>query len=860
MEGSTELWEDDPAGMGRALAEHDDIVRTVVAEQGGYTFSTAGDSFAVAFHTASDAVLAAIAIQRALAARPAEGPRIRVRIGVHVGEAVERGGDYFGPTLNRASRIADAGHGGQILLSDAARAAAPSISTRDLGDHRLKGVQGPVRVHQVLVDGLDTEFPRLRALDAPRVELPGPISRLVGRSAERAAIAEALEADRLVTLCGPGGAGKTTLAVVAAHDRAERAECSAVFVDLREVDDGVDAKRTVARTIGLDGPDAGGELRDVLVVLDNCEHLVASLAPLVSGLLDALAGLRLLATSREPLELPGERVIGVPVLPIEDAVALFVDRAAPGREEEAETIEVLCERLDRLPLAIELAAARTRSLSVREVDRLLEDRFHALDGTGRRRRHGGRTLEETVSWSYELLEADEQDALCRLSTLHGEFDLELAAAVLGTDSLDALDVVDSLVARSLVEHRAAVDRGRSHYRLLETIRAFAAQRLAASGREVEAKQRWADAVAAYVYGDRMGIASARSVLRRADVAAAERFLAGLPGASDAGPVLRVIRGNHALFDGRSDEGRQILVPLLDEAMPTRVRILALTSLSWLVGLDGDFPTGHAYVDEAIALDPRSSEALWASVSLAIAFGGLDEAQARRDLRVLEAACDVPGTESLAHAVRAALAAWHDDAEEVILHATRAREANPAGLFHPSVTGLLLLGFARSDHPERVLARLEEPGALDPSLGYQSWGDGHSFRIEANMAASVAVGATGAEERARRHLSDALALADERSAFPRRDETAIAVGCATALLRSGHVSDARALCASIDVPGPGVGPGMTHLLADIDGVSDADRPTWVRTEPFVRIVSNTDELRATRRRLIERAADDLGLRG
>ena len=233
VEGSTGLWERHPEAMADALGLHDEVIRGQVERHRGHVFSTAGDSFAVAFHTASEAVAAAIAIHSQLeAANSSREVQIRVRIGIHVGEAVERGGDYFGPTLNRAARISDAGHGGQLLVSDAVVAAVPEVQVLRIGEYRLKGVSEPIVIHQVIAEGLAHEFPRIRSLDAPRISLPVQASTMIGRGPERAETIAALTEHRLVTITGPGGAGKTTLAISAAREHAVASDESACFIDL----------------------------------------------------------------------------------------------------------------------------------------------------------------------------------------------------------------------------------------------------------------------------------------------------------------------------------------------------------------------------------------------------------------------------------------------------------------------------------------------------------------------------------------------------------------------------------------------------------------------------------------------------
>ena len=642
VEGSTGLWERHPEAMADALGLHDEVIRGQVERHRGHVFSTAGDSFAVAFHTASEAVAAAIAIHSQLeAANSSREVQIRVRIGIHVGEAVERGGDYFGPTLNRAARISDAGHGGQLLVSDAVVAAVPEVQVLRIGEYRLKGVSEPIVIHQVIAEGLAHEFPRIRSLDAPRISLPVQASTMIGRGPERAETIAALTEHRLVTITGPGGAGKTTLAISAAREHAVASDESACFIDLTPAVLFEDVAHAVARAIDPSEERPAAQLAEalgpapLLLVIDNCEHVIDSVAEVVEELLVASSGLRVLATSREPLDVSSERVVRIPVLTLDDAIELFTDRAAPGSADDVERVAELCERLDRLPLALELAASRTQTMSVSELYGHLDNRFRTLDRRRRRSRGGQRTLEETVAWSYDLLEVDEQDALQSLSTLLGPFDLELAARILGTGTADTLDLIDSLVVKSLIERRASDTGGRTLFYLLETIRAFAAERLTNSGRDIEIKTRWAGAVAHQVAHDRRGIISPRSIVRMGDVAAAERFVAANTDDITLANLLRVTRAQYAYYEGRFDEVDSILRPLLGESISADLRVQALAVLGWTVGVRGDLIAGRALVEEAVSLDPRHPLALWGLLPFAIALDALDDEQAaarRRTVR------------------------------------------------------------------------------------------------------------------------------------------------------------------------------------------------------------------------------------
>jgi predicted ATPase/class 3 adenylate cyclase len=515
VEGSTSAWEAHPEPMAQAMARHDAIVRAAAEAAGGYVFSTAGDSFAAAFTRPADAARAALDAQRRLAAEPWPAPvALRVRMGLHTGDAVERDGDYFGPTVNRTARIMAAAHGGQVLASGTTAARLGDAAARlvDLGEHRLRDLDGVERLVQLGADGLPDTFPPLRTVDRYPSTLPAQRSSFVGREDERRQIRQALDASRLVTLTGVGGTGKTRLAIEVGHDLADAAPGGVFFVDLARIADGAFAWEAFAA--GLDfAPDAGAEVppqvtsrlgtKRALVVVDTCEHVLDDAAAAIDAVLGACPAVRVLATSREGLGLDGERVVPVQPLGTEatderaaPAVRLFLERAAGAHGAtytgaDLATIREICVRLDGLPLAIELAAARTAVLSPADLLARLEDRFRLLTGGRRGKRNRQRTLEETIAWSYDLLDADERALLQRLAVFPAAFDLARAAAVAGGDDEAAtLDLLESLAAKSLLQVERGPDGG-TRYRLLETIREYAQARLVETGAADEVRLRHA---------------------------------------------------------------------------------------------------------------------------------------------------------------------------------------------------------------------------------------------------------------------------------------------------------------------------------------------------------------------------------
>jgi predicted ATPase/class 3 adenylate cyclase len=496
IEGSTRLWQLDEQAMRAAVGRHDELLGQLVAVHGGKVFSTMGDGVAAAFGSASSAVAAALAAQDALAADawPITVP-IRVRMGIHTGEAELRDGDYFGSAVNRAARLMAVGHGGQVLCSQATAALVDSeVVMVDLGEHRLRDLDRPMRVFQVG----GGSFAPLRSLDAFRGNLPRQVTSFVGREQEVAAVVEALAEAPVVTLTGVGGVGKTRLALQAAADALPRYRDGAWLVELGSVRDGAQVVDTAIGAFSLTvGPGARTDhalvefLRNkqLVLVIDNCEHLIAAAAALVSHVIASCPGVAVLVTSREALAVGGERIIAVPSLagPPPDAgldtvaasaaVRLFVDRAVAVdagfalSDANAAAVATVCRRLDGIPLAIELAAARTPTMSPAELVSRLDRRFRVLAGGRRGAVERHQTLRAAIDWSYELLTVDQQLRLARLSVFAGGCTLDAAEAVCAGEPVaadDVLDVLAGLVARSLVI--ALHDGQVTRYRLLETVR------------------------------------------------------------------------------------------------------------------------------------------------------------------------------------------------------------------------------------------------------------------------------------------------------------------------------------------------------------------------------------------------------
>src|SRR5271156_2565101 len=492
VEGSTRRGEADADSMRVALAAHDEVLRGAIEGHGGWLFKHTGDGVCAAFGSPRSAVDAAVAAQRGL--------ELPVRMGLATGEAELREGDYFGAVLNRAARVMAAGHGGQILLAESTAGLLSGVDLVDLGPRRLRDLPTPVGVFQVRAAGLRTEFPDLRALDASPGNLPAATTSFIGRESEVAELQAAVKAHRLVTLTGVGGVGKTRLALEVAARLADEFPGGGWFFELAAVTDPAAVPDAGAAVLGItqqpgktvtESVASALEGRVRLLVLDNCEHVVDSVADLVEAILAASATVTILATSREGLGVSEEQLWRVPSLDVNSgiesaAVNLFVDRAQsvvsdfslaqPG---EADAVVEICRRLDGIPLAIELAASRMASMTASEVRDRLDQRFRLLVGS-RRGLSRHQTLRHAVAWSYDHLNDAEKPLLDRCSVFAGGFDLESACAVMGSaDEFATLDLLDALVRKSLLV--AERSSGRTRFSMLETIRQFAEEQLVAGG-------------------------------------------------------------------------------------------------------------------------------------------------------------------------------------------------------------------------------------------------------------------------------------------------------------------------------------------------------------------------------------------
>jgi predicted ATPase/class 3 adenylate cyclase len=647
IEGSSRMWESSPQAMQAALARHDELLKQAIEEHGGYIFKTVGDAFCCAFLTAPDALEAALGAQRLLLKeRWAESDPLNVRMALHIGAAEERDGDYFGPPLNRVARLLSAAHGGQVLLSlpaqELVRDQLPAgINLANLGEHRLKDLFRPERIFQLLAPGLPSEFPPLRTLEAYRNNLPLQPTPLIGREKEVSEICQRLSHPevRLLTLTGAGGTGKTRLGLQAAAELTQHFDDGVFFVSLAAIRDPQLVVGAVAGTLGV--KEAGGQPllqslenylheKHILLMVDNFEQVLEA-APMVTELLSGAPNLKILVTSRIPLRLSGEHEYAVPPLALPDperppsvarlthyeAVRLFVERARAAKadfsvtNDNAPAVAEICHRLDGLPLAIELAAARIKVLSPQKMLERLGNRLRLLTGGARDLPERQRTLRSTIEWSYGLLDKGEKVLFARLSVFAGGRTLEAIEAICDAEEdlpVDVLDGLSSLVDESLLKQEEGPN-GEPRFVMLETIHEFAREKLGKSAEAEEIKRAHAEyflTLGEEAHAELIG-ANQLQWLERLE-AEHDNMRAALSWASERKDVEVALRLGGALWwfwtvRGYYSEGRRWLEEAL--AMEGRVlpevRAMALAGVGALAFDQGELDRANQAFEEGLEL-------------------------------------------------------------------------------------------------------------------------------------------------------------------------------------------------------------------------------------------------------------------
>lgn len=653
IEGSTMLAREHPAVWDAAQKRHHQIMREAIESNNGYVFQVIGDAFCTAFHTAAEALKAALQAQQGLQSEPWGDCAIRVRMGIHTGEAAANGDEYQGYlTLSLVQRLMSAGHGGQILVSGVTenllKGNVPNyLILLDLGQHDFKDVPYPVRIFQVVAPGLQTEFPALRTLHVFPNNLPAQLTSFIGREHDIQEIKQAILSHRLVTLTGVGGTGKTRLSLQVAIDLSDQFPNGVWLVELAGLRDPDLIPQTIRTTLGLaeqPGTTLMALLEDylrnkkILLILDNCEHLIQECTRVTNTLLNRCPSLTILATSREPLGVAGEFIWHVRSLTLPDAdplsaleqlsrsesVQLFVERAALAQHhfmitpENAAGIVQICCRLDGIPLAIELAAARVRVLGVDQIAKRLDDRFRLLTG-GPMALERHQTLRAAVDWSYNLLSSDEQRLLPSLSVFTGGWVLEAAEYICsGDNNISAENVIELLT--HLVDKSLITFDG-SRYRMLETTRQYAYEKLVQSEQADLLRGRHLAFYVALATQIQPKLRTSDRVrcLEELQVEA-DNFRAALewslPASDEQSSETSLQLASSLMYfwqgAGSFQEGRAWLDKALTTGSATDIsRAQALSSAGNLAWFQGDYKAAHAYLEESVSLyrnsdhsDPR----------------------------------------------------------------------------------------------------------------------------------------------------------------------------------------------------------------------------------------------------------------
>ena len=726
IEGSSQRWERYPEAMALALAKHDTILREAFESRGGLVFKTIGDAFCVAFDTAQSALNAALEAQRLLLMESwDEVGGLRVRAAMHTGAAEYRDGDYFGQALNRVSRILAAGHGGQTLLSLAAEALVrdnlpEGVRLRHLGEHRLRDLARPEQIYQLMAHDLPADFPPLRSLENVPNNLPVQLTGFVGREREMEEVKRLLDGTHLLTLTGTGGTGKTRISLQVAADLLDKFSDGVWLVEFATIDDAALVTETVASALDVrqeaDRPLATtltGFLRakNLLLIFDNCEHVVAACARLAEMLLRACPRLRILASSREALGIAGETAWPLPPLSLPDhwrdivggadaierltqyeAVRLFIERAMVARpafsltNENAPLVAQICWRLDGIALAIELAAARIKVLTLQQIVERLDDRFHLLTTGSRTAVPRQQTLRSLIDWSHDLLSDSERTLLRRLSVFGRGRTLEAIEAVCAGDGLEKGEIVDlltQLVDKSLVTVEKTPEAG-ARYFMLESLWDYTQEKLADAGETARLRERHMDYFLRYaeemeprITGPDQREWLARMEPEEINFRFAVEASVELPGHVPKGLRLLAATQRFVEVRGLFKEAREAFSRLLahpDAAPRNVIRARTLAAAARLAWVSDDLAAGRALNAEALEIfrelgDARGTANALASLALYIADDGdlaAAETMTSEASQLAETSRDLRVTAHIRHAQATLASAARDDARSLAL--------------------------------------------------------------------------------------------------------------------------------------------------------------------------------------------------
>jgi predicted ATPase/DNA-binding SARP family transcriptional activator len=802
VEGSTRRWDRKPAAMRLAMEAHDAILGRQVTAHGGAQVESGreGDSILATFTRASDAVACGVAMQRELAAHSwPEGADVHIRVAINSGEAEVRSGHYYGPAVYRCARLMATAHGDQVLLTQATRdlvidAMPEGVSLRELGSHGLRNLERPEVVFQVMAPGLRTEFPPLKSMDSRRHNLPVSPNAFVGRAGELAEIKERLAANRMLTLTGAAGTGKTRLALEAAADLIEGFKDGVWLVELASLGQPELVAQAAAEALGV-REEAGRPIvktlcdwlrdKNLLLLLDNCEHLIPAVVSLADRLLRECADVRLLATSRAALRVNGEAITRVGPLSESDAVLLFADRSSAVQpafrltEENSGSVVQICRRVEGIPLAIELAAGRARMMAPAEILSRLQDSFGLLSGGSRSDDARHETLKAAMDWSYWLLTEEEQRLFRRLAVFTGGFSLESVEAVCPSDGLDrdaVMHLLGRLVEQSLVSvNIAGQGPARTRYGLLETLREYGGAKLEESPEADDIRRRHAAHFVALAEAAAPMLDESHRLewlelldLDRDNLRAVFERSAG----AEADTHLRLAVALTGFWDARGgySEGRARLTSALAHSgKPSRVRAEAMRSAGFMAWAQGDFAAATSWCEKSLKLSRRLRDRRGEGMCLQqlgqIAFQQDDFSRARPLLDGGLAIATKLRDERLASLCRFRLGmiALQDgdlEASSKLLQASL-ESGRRAGYEEMVVMSLLALG-----HLALREGRLEEAGAF-LSEGLVTWRDRGGPRQIASLIEAFAVlaAARGDAPRALRLAASAEILRKEIAAAP-----------------------------------------------------------------------------------------------